>query len=125
MKQQVEKNTNKVIIDQFNEAFIKHDHTLLNDIIDINCRMEGASPPPNGAVVEGYESCLEFWKLLIESPNTQFMPENIFVSGDKAIIQWKYMWGEQLENHIKGVTLITIRNGKITEAIGYVKGDLS
>jgi hypothetical protein len=125
MNQQVEKRTNKAIIDQFNEAFINHDHTLLNDIIDINCRMEGASPPPDGAVVEGYENCLEFWKSLIESPNTQFVPDNVFVSENKATIQWKFMWGEKLENHIRGVTLITIRNGKVTEAIGYVKGNLS
>lgn len=125
MKQHVEENTEEVIVNQFNEAFIKHDYTLLKDIIDTNCLMEGASPPPDGAVVEGYENCLEFWKSLIETPNTQFMPENISVGGNKATIQWTYMWGEQLENHIRGVTLITIRNGKITEAIGYVKGDLS
>lgn len=125
MKQQVVENINKAIINQFNEAFLKHDYTLLKDIIDFNCLMEGASPPPDGAVVEGYENCLEFWKSLIESSNTQFIPENVFVWGDKANIQWKYMWGDRLENHIRGVTLITIRNGKITEAIGYVKGDLS
>ena len=68
--------------------------------------MEVASPPPDGAVVEGYENCPEFRKSLIESLDTQFVPENIFINGDKATIQWKYMWGGQLENHIRGVTLI-------------------
>ncbi len=114
----------KIIIDQFNEAFVAHKPLLLKDIIDNDCRMEGAMPPPDGMIVEGYQNCLEFWKSLIENHSTQFMPEKVTVSGNRATIQWKYMWGEKLENYIKGVNLMTIRDNKITEAVGYVKGDL-
>jgi len=76
-------------------------------------------------IVEGYQNCLEFWKSLIENHDAQFMPENVIVSGNKAVIQWKYMWGEKLENYVKGMNLMTILDNKITEAVGYVKGDLS
>ena len=114
----------KIIIDRFNEAFIKHNPSLLNDIVGTDCRMEGAMPPPDGMIVEGYQNCLDFWKSLIENPNAQFMPEKVTVNGNKATIQWKFMWGEKLEKHIKGVNLMTIQDNKITEAVGYVKGEL-
>jgi len=120
-----EEQKTKIIIDQFNEAFVKRKPFLLNDIIDPDCRMEGAMPPPDGIIVEGYQNCLEFWKSLIENHNAQFMPEKVTVSGNKAVIQWKYMWGEKLENYVKGMNLMTILDNKITEAVGYVKGDLS
>jgi len=43
-----EEQKTKIIIYQFNEAFVKRKPFLLNDIIDADCRMEGAMPPPIG-----------------------------------------------------------------------------
>ena len=45
--------------------------------------------------------------------------------GQKAIILWRYNWAEGLENSVRGVTIITVNNGLITEALGYVKAVLT
>jgi hypothetical protein len=112
------------IIEQFNKAFIIRDEGLLKNIIAADCVMEGAMPPPDGSRVEGYNECYSFWEDMINTPDTQFKPEIISIMGEKATIQWRFYWGERLENSIRGVTLITVKDGKISEALGYVKGNL-
>ena len=42
--------------------------------------------------------------------------------GDRAIIRWRFCWGEGEENSIRGVNLMRVDNGLIIEAMGYVKG---
>ena len=113
------------IIEQFNNAFIARDAHLLKNIIAPNCVMESAMPPPDGVRVEGYNECYSFWEDLINTPHTQFNPESVSVMGEKAIILWRFLWGERLENSIRGVTLMRVKDGKICEANAYVKGNLT
>ena len=112
------------IITQFNLAFQKKDPTLLHKIVDTNCVMEGSMPPPDGITISGYESNIAFWTEMIDTLNTQFSPESVDIAGEKATIKWKFMWGEKLENHIRGVSLATVRNKKILEVVAYIKGEL-
>ena len=35
---------------------------------------------------------------------------------------WRYRWGPGNENSVRGVKLMRVTNGKIVEALGYVKG---
>jgi hypothetical protein len=112
------------VIEQFNQAFLQHDPRLLENIIAPECVMEGAMPPPDGLRIEGYEACYAFWEEMIKAPHTQFRPEEIQIMGSRATIQWRFYWGEQLESTIRGVTLLTLSEGKISEALGYVKGNL-
>jgi SnoaL-like domain len=46
------------------------------------------------------------------------------VADDRATIRWRYRFGDGEEDTIRGVTLMHIRDGKIVEALGYVKGGL-
>ncbi|MET4081527.1 hypothetical protein ABIB40_001476, partial [Pedobacter sp. UYP30] len=105
----------------FNKAFQIKDAILLKDLIATDCVMEGA----DNLITKGLDDCYNFWQNLIDTPNTQFEPENIIVFEERALIQWKFCWGENLENATRGINLMTVSNGKITEAIGYVKGNLS
>ncbi|CAL1517389.1 nuclear transport factor 2 family protein [Chitinophaga sp. MM2321] len=113
--------TTAEVIDLFNKAFQIHDATLLNELIDENCVMEGA----DNLITTGFTECYKFWETLINTHNTQFRPEKIVVLGEKATVQWEFLWGDNLENSTRGINLMTISNSKITEAIGYVKGNLS
>jgi len=45
--------------------------------------------------------------------------------GEKAIIIWRLRWGTGDENSVKGCNLMTVKDGLITEAIGFLKGTLS
>jgi ketosteroid isomerase-like protein len=117
------KSTEEVIT-LFNKAFLVKDVTILNDILSPNCVMEGAFPPPDGSRIEGKKNCLDFWEQLINTPDTQFSPESISVIGERAIILWRFQWEAKEKKSIRGVNIMTVNNGLITEALGYIKGEL-
>lgn len=113
------------IIEQFNKAFQVKDASILTGLISEDCVMEGAYPPPDGSRIVGRTECLGFWEELINTPDTQFSPELVSVTGERAVILWRFEWGKEKKSHIRGVNLMTVKDGLITEALGYVKGSLS
>ena len=46
------------------------------------------------------------------------------MAGNRATIRWRYRFGDGEEGSVRGVTLMHIRDGKIVEALGYVKAGL-
>ena len=113
--------TTAEIIDRFNHAFVNHDPTALDDLIAEECVMEAIQPAPDGARTEGREACLTFWRALAEDHGTQFEVENVVVSGDDATIRWRYRFGDAPADSVRGVNLMRMRGGQITEALGYSK----
>jgi ketosteroid isomerase-like protein len=109
------------VIRRFNAAFVEHDAALLADLIDEDCVMEAIQPAPDGARYEGRDACLEFWQALAADRSTQFEPEEIIVSGDRATIRWRYRFGDGDADSVRGVNLMRIRDGFIVEALGYSK----
>jgi ketosteroid isomerase-like protein len=109
------------VINRFNQAFTEHDASLLAGLVADDCVMESVEPAPDGTRYEGGEVCLRFWESLAEDRNSAFRPENIVVSGDRAVIRWRYRFGEGMAQSVRGVNLMLIRNGQIVEALGYVK----
>ena len=83
-----------------------------------------AEPAPDGIRYEGYDACLGFWREQIADPKGSFEPEDVLVSGDRATIRWRYRFGEGEGSSVRGVTLMHVRDGKIVEALGYVKAGL-
>ena len=57
-------------------------------------------------------------------PGGSFQPEHVVVSGDRATIRWRYRFGDGDESSVRGVNLMQVREGKIVEALGYVKAPL-
>ncbi|WP_414639849.1 nuclear transport factor 2 family protein [Arenibaculum sp.] len=68
------------------------------------------------------DACLELWRRIATQPGTRFEPEDVTVMGDRAIIRWRYFWGEGEDGCVRGVNLMRVRDGLIVEAMGYVKG---
>ena len=112
------------VIKRFNDAFVQRDPAKLVDLISADCVMESAQPAPNGTRYEGYDACLHFWQELIADPNGSFEPEDVAVSDDRATIRWRYRFGTGDENSVRGVNLMHVLDGKIVEALGYVKAAL-
>lgn len=112
------------VIKRFNDAFVERDPDMLVDLVADDCVMESTQPAPNGTRYEGYDACLRFWQELIADPNGSFEPEDVVVSVDRATIRWRYHFGEGEENSVRGVNLMHVRDGKIVEALGYVKTGL-
>jgi ketosteroid isomerase-like protein len=109
------------VIRRFNDAFQTHDLSLLGDIVGENCVMETIDPAPNGTRYEGYDACLAFWEALANDSSSSFEVEDIAVVGDRAIIRWRYHFGEGAENSVRGVNVMHVLDGKIVEALGYAK----
>jgi len=113
------------VIRQFNESFRLHDISILNNLIAEDCVMEAAMPAPDGSRTTGKNDCIAFWKQLMSATDTQFSPEEVMIMGEKAIILWRYRWADGEKNSVRGVTIVTVKNGLITEALGYVKAALT
>jgi ketosteroid isomerase-like protein len=107
---------------RFNEVFLHHDPTVLSELVAENCVIENTTPAPNGERREGREACVALWTQIATTPGTRFDLEDVAAIDDRAIIRWRFWWGEGEENSVRGVNLMRVRDGKIVEAMGYVKG---
>lgn len=114
------------VIDRFNQAFQRHDGTLLEGLIAEDCVMESVEPAPDGTRVVGRAANLRFWQNLANNREGAFAVEDVVVFGDRANIRWRYSFGPGLSQSVRGVTLMRLRDGLIVEALGYSKsGDPS
>ena len=106
------------VIQQFNDAFLRHEPEKLVDIIAKECVMEGVGPEPDGNRWTGYEECLQGWQSLATDPAVQFETEDVRVDGDHAVVRWRVRSDDMA---YRGVNLMIVRDGKIVEALGYGK----
>jgi hypothetical protein len=114
--------TTAEMMERFNAAFLKHNATLLEDLVAEDCVIENTVPAPDGARAEARAACLGLWRQIATCPGTWFESESVEVFGDRAILRWRFHWGETAADSIRGVNLMRVRNGLIVEAQGYVKG---
>jgi len=114
------------ILQRFNQAFVQHDGSLLENLIAEDCVMESVQPAPDGTRYVGRNACLEVWQKLANSRDGAFAPEDIVASDEHGIIRWRYRFGPGLSQSVRGVNIMRVRDGLIVEALGYVKtGDAS
>lgn len=112
----------KEVIHRFNDAFQRHDPNALVALVGENCVLENTQPAPNGSRHIGRQDCLAVWQRIAITPNTHFVLEDVSVYDDRAIILWRFCWGDGDANSVRGVNLMRVSNGVIVEALGYVKG---
>ncbi|BCH26164.1 hypothetical protein MesoLjLc_60790 [Mesorhizobium sp. L-8-10] len=112
----------RAIMDRFNGAFEEHRPEDLDDLIGEGCVLENTTPAPDGARYEGREACLNFWKGIASSANLVFEAEEIWASQDRGIIRWQLRWSKSKADRVRGINIMRVRDGKIVEGLGYVKG---
>jgi hypothetical protein len=117
-----ESEVTREIVKRFHNAFEKHRPKDLEDLIGEGCVLENTAPAPDGARYEGREACLIFWKGVASSAHLDFKAEEISALGDRGIIRWRLRWSEREADRIRGVNIVRVRDGKIVEGLGYVKG---
>jgi ketosteroid isomerase-like protein len=114
------------VIHRFNEAFLRHDGSMLTNLVAEDCVMESVEPAPDGTRYVGRNACLTFWQNLANCRDGAFATEDIAVFADRAIIRWRFHFGPELSQSVRGVNVMQVRDGLIVEALGYVKsGDAS
>lgn len=109
------------IMHQFNQAFLQHDGSLLENLIAEDCVMESVEPAPDGTRYVGRSACLEFWQKLANNRDGAFTAESIEAFGEHGIIRWRYRFGPGLSQSVRGVNVMRVHEGLIVEALGYVK----
>jgi ketosteroid isomerase-like protein len=113
--------TTEEVIEQYNEAFRRHEPALLDGLIAEDCVIEDTGPAPDGARHIGREACLARWAGLAGDTDLQFQPEHVEIHGDLAVIRWILRWGDAPADHVRGVNLMRVRDGEIVEGAGYLK----
>jgi ketosteroid isomerase-like protein len=107
-------------IDRFNEAFNRHDVDAIMALMTDDVVFDSTSPAPDGKRFEGQEAVRRVWESLFRaSPDSHFEGEEIFATGDRCVVRWRYSFGA---GHVRGVDIMRVRDGKVSEKFSYVKG---
>ncbi len=113
------------VINQFNEAFNRHDVQAVMALMTEDCILDNTYPPPDGERFEGQESVRRFWEEFFRSsPDAVFQSEEMITHGDRCVIRWRYDWTttDGSRGHVRGVDVLRVRDGKVAEKLAYVKG---
>jgi ketosteroid isomerase-like protein len=110
------------LLTEFNDVFLKRDPAPLDRLVADDCVVENTRPAPNGERYVGKQACVALWTEIATNQAIHFEPEHIYARGDRGEIAWRLVWGDAPENAIRGVNLMRVRDGKVVEARGYVKG---
>ncbi|WP_350281017.1 TIGR03086 family metal-binding protein [Kribbella sp. HUAS MG21] len=113
------------VVARFNAAFDRADLDAIMDLVTEDCVWESTSPAPDGVRFEGAATVREEWAKLFEgTADPHFETEETVVLGDRAVVRWRYSWGEEGggRGHVRGVDVLRLRDGKVAEKLSYVKG---
>lgn len=111
------------LLECFNDAFNRHDVDGMMAMMTRDCIFENTYPAPDGTRVQGQEAVRAFWAEFFEaSPAARIDIEEIITAGDRSVQRWSYTWGSSKGDHVRGVDVFLIRDGKIAEKLSYVKG---
>jgi ketosteroid isomerase-like protein len=109
------------IVRQFHEAFNRHDVDAIMALMTDDCVFENTFPPPDGARLVGQAEVRACWaQLFLDAPTAHFAVEELFASGSRAVLRWRYAWGA--DGHVRGVDVYRVREGRVAEKLSYVKG---
>ncbi|WP_119391507.1 nuclear transport factor 2 family protein [Taklimakanibacter lacteus] len=110
------------VLRRFNQVFLDHDPAALAELVAEDCVIENTHPAPDGARHEGRQACIALWTRIATMTGTHFETESIIARGDRGEIRWRLVWGPDAASSVRGVNLMRVRDGRIVEAQGYVKG---
>jgi ketosteroid isomerase-like protein len=112
----------EAILQRFNQVFLSHNPAALPELVADDCVIENTQPAPDGSRHQGKDACIAVWTQIATNPAVHFEPESIIARGDRGEIRWRLVWGPDHASSVRGVNLMRVRDGRIVEAQGYVKG---
>ncbi len=108
-------------VNQFNDALNRHDLDAVMALMTDDFVLDTTWPPPDGQRITGQAAVRAYWEQMLQSsPDAHFETEEMFATGDRCTVRWRYTFnGTQ---HIRGVDVLRVRDGKLAEKLAYVKG---
>ena len=107
---------------RFNAAFGSGDVDAALALVTDDIAFETTSPAPDGQRHEGKAAVRTAWREVMQTPGMSFTEEESFVSGDRAVVRWRYGWEGSDPGYVRGVDVIRFRDGLVCEKFSYVKG---
>lgn len=110
---------------EFQQAFNRRDLPAMLALCSNDCRLETASPAPDGTSLQGREALSQYWQESFQSSQqAQLKIEDIFGLGLHCVMRWRLDQGEGTggESPMRGVHLFQVRDGLICEIFTYIKG---
>jgi len=117
------RDSTQEVLRRFNDVFLNHDPAPLVELVAEDCVIERANPIRDGARLVGRTACVALWTGIATTPDSFFVLEDVVVMGDRGVIQWRFQKGQDEANAVRGLNLMRVRDGRIVEALGYVKGN--
>jgi ketosteroid isomerase-like protein len=114
----------RTAINNFNEAFNRHDADALAEFLTDDTVFEDTSPAPDGRRIDGKAAVIDFWRgWFARNSDAHFDAEETIITGNRAVVLWVYRKMRDGQPwHIRGVDIFTVRNGKVAAKLAYVKG---
>jgi ketosteroid isomerase-like protein len=108
------------LLDRFSVALNAHDIDAMRALCTEDLVFESTAPAPDGVRHEGLDAVVRVMEeMLTSTPKARFTTEEQFACGDRAVVRWRYSWGD---GHVRGTDVLRIRDGRISEMLSYVKG---
>jgi ketosteroid isomerase-like protein len=107
------------VVGRFNAAWNDHDLAAALALTSADCVFESTSPAPDGLRCVGHAAISVAWKPIFDDVASHFTVEDSFTAGPRVVQRWRYDW---VGGHVRGIDVITVENGKVTEKLAYVKG---
>jgi ketosteroid isomerase-like protein len=106
------------VVSRFNAAWGAHDLTATLSLISEDCVFESTAPP-DGQRSTGPDAIRAAWQPIFDDHASRFTVEESFTAAERVVQRWRYDWDG---GHVRGVDIFTVRDGRVTEKIAYVKG---
>jgi uncharacterized protein (TIGR03086 family) len=110
---------------RFVAAFGSGDVDAIMALMTQDCVFDATGPAPDGEKHEGAAEVRVVWEQLFDGTHqAAFTEEESFVSGDRAVLRWRFEWVDDAgaPGHVRGVDVMRLRDGKVCEKLSYVKG---
>ncbi|HET7801944.1 MAG TPA: TIGR03086 family metal-binding protein [Humibacillus xanthopallidus] len=109
----------------FIAAFGRGDVDAIMALMTDDCVFEATGPAPDGVRHVGASAVREVWESLFgETGSPAFTEEESFVAGDRGVLRWRFDWvaPDGSPGHVRGVDVVRLQEGKVSEKLSYVKG---
>lgn len=109
----------------FSAAFGSGDVDAIMALMTDDVVFESTGPAPDGVRREGADDVRAVWvELFGQTRDAAFTEEESFAAGDRGVLRWRFRWTDDdgTPGHVRGVDVLTFRNGLVSEKLSYVKG---
>ena len=113
------------VVRRFGAAWEAWDMELALSLLAPDAVFESTGPAPDGRRLDGVDAIRAEWLAMAETTrDPSFTFEEAFVTGDRATARWRFGWtnDDGSAGHVRGVDVIRVADGRITEKFSYVKG---